>query len=120
MLAIEPQITLKSQIDAAQGPVILLNHFVVPHQEIEEFLRNWEADAAYFKRQPGYISAQMHRGLGDSELWVNYAVWESADDLARAVAGPEFKALIERHKHRGAPKLYQRAAIRNICVGTAV
>ena len=30
------------------------------------------------KRQPGYISAQLHHGIGKSSMWLNYAVFETA------------------------------------------
>ena len=29
------------------------------------------------KQQPGYISTQLHRAVGESCVFMNYAVWES-------------------------------------------
>lgn len=33
-------------------------------EDADEFLKAWEADATYFKSQPGLISAQLHKGIG--------------------------------------------------------
>lgn len=38
------------------GPVILINKFNVKPEEVDQLLRAWAADAAYFKSQPGFIS----------------------------------------------------------------
>lgn len=52
-------------------------------EETDQFLKAWTDDAAYFKRQPGFISAQLHRGIGGSGVFVNYAVWESGIHLKK-------------------------------------
>jgi hypothetical protein len=36
----------------------------VKPEDADEFLKAWEADATYFKSQPGLISAQLHKGIG--------------------------------------------------------
>jgi heme-degrading monooxygenase HmoA len=42
------------------------------------------------KRQPGYISAQLHRGIGASRVFLNYAIWESVADFKLAFHNPAF------------------------------
>ena len=66
------------------GPVILINKFNVKPEEVDQLLRAWAADAAYFKSQPGFISTQLHRGIAGSTVFVNYAVWESPELYKRA------------------------------------
>jgi Antibiotic biosynthesis monooxygenase len=62
----------------------------VKPEGVEHFLRAWAADAAYFKQQPGFISAQLHRGIGGSSVFVNYAVWESTELYKRAFNNSDF------------------------------
>ena len=44
-------------------------------EDIDEFLKAWEADAAHFKSQSGFISAQLHKGTGGSGTFINHAVF---------------------------------------------
>jgi len=46
------------------GPVILVNKFSVSPEEFEQFLKEWAAEAEKFKEQPGFISTQLHKGMG--------------------------------------------------------
>lgn len=43
------------------------------------------------KRQPGFIWAQLHRGIGNSTTFMNYAVWESVAAFKTAFENPEFR-----------------------------
>jgi hypothetical protein len=61
------------------GSVILINKFNVEPNKIERFLKDWGEDATNFKQQPGFISTQLHRGIGKSSVFINYAVWESME-----------------------------------------
>ena len=70
------------------GPVILTNKFNVKSEEAEEFLKTWTADASFFKRQPGFISAQLHRGIGESSVFLNYTAWESTYHFRQAINNP--------------------------------
>jgi quinol monooxygenase YgiN len=70
--------TVKDQMEnEVAGPVILINKFNVDSNEVEQFLKAWQEDAIKFKQQSGFISAQLHYGIGKSTVFVNYAVWES-------------------------------------------
>ena len=74
----DDKVKFKDQIEEKiMGSVILINKFNVKPNKIEEFLKDWEEDAARFKQQPGFISTQLHRGIGKSSVFINYAVWES-------------------------------------------
>ncbi|MGE5706542.1 MAG: antibiotic biosynthesis monooxygenase family protein [Nitrososphaerales archaeon] len=46
----------------------------VEPDKVEEFLKDWAEDAANFKQQPGFISTQLHKGIGKSSILINYAV----------------------------------------------
>ncbi|MEU5435038.1 antibiotic biosynthesis monooxygenase family protein [Streptomyces sp. NPDC020719] len=106
------------QLQERTGPVVLINTFTVPEGKAEEFLALWRRDAAYFTEQPGFISTQMHRGVGGSRVLVNVAVWESAAHLAAAHAGPGFRATGEGYPEgcTVSPHLYEKVAVDGICV----
>jgi quinol monooxygenase YgiN len=73
----DAKITLSNQMEENISNVILINKLTVKPEDVDQLLRAWAADAAYFKQQPGFISTQLHRGIGGSCVFINYAVWES-------------------------------------------
>ena len=74
----DEKVTLAKQLEENVSPVILINKFNLKPEEADQFMKAWADDAAYFKSQPGFISVQLHRGIGGSSMFVNYAVWESS------------------------------------------
>lgn len=98
---------------------ILLNVFSVDPKDAEAFKEAWQKDAEFFKRQPGYVSAQLHHGIGDSHMWFNYAVFENAAAFAATNIQPEFKPLRAGYPDSATarPHLFRRVAIPGICVG---
>ena len=109
--------TLAAQSEHESGPVVLINIFTVESEFAQEFLTIWAKDAALMKRQPGFVSCQMHKGIGDSRLFVNYAIWESVADFTRAVNRPEFRASTQRFPPTvtASPHLFQKIAVPGIC-----
>jgi Antibiotic biosynthesis monooxygenase len=72
IVEMDNNVTLRAQLEEDVGPVILLNKFTVKAEDIEEFLKVFSATAEMFKQQPGFISAQLHRGIGGSNRLFNY------------------------------------------------
>jgi len=105
--------------DTVGKTTILLNVFDVDPKDAEAFMAAWQKDAEFFKRQPGYISAQLHRGIGDSRMWFNYAVFENTAAFAATNDQPEFGPLrgIYPDSATAHPHLFRRVAIPGICVG---
>jgi heme-degrading monooxygenase HmoA len=114
----DPKVTVFEQMNADGGAVILINKFNVDPQEIDRFLDAWTADAAVMKRQPGFISAQLHRGIAGSSVFVNYAVWESTEHFKRAFGNPEFQSKLKDYPSSavGSPHLFRKVAVPGICV----
>jgi heme-degrading monooxygenase HmoA len=111
-------VTLAQQLQDPGGPVFLVNKFELNPEDVEAFLAAWADDAAYFRRQPGYISAQLHRGIAGSCVFLNVAVWESADHFRQAFTAPEFRAKLDHYPRAAvaSPHLFRRMAVSNICV----
>ena len=107
-------VTLAQHIEnAGDGPVILVNKFDVAPDDISQFLTSWAEDASYFKRQPGYISAQLHRGVAGSGVFLNVAVWESVEHFRRALQ--DFHTTAPENVV-AAPHLFRKVAISDVCV----
>lgn len=114
----DKQVTLFEQMEQPPGPVVLLNVFTVEPEEAEQLRAAWEADSAFMKRQPGFISAQFHRGTGGSSVFLNYAVWESAGHFGAAFSSPEFQSLLGGYPPStvASPHLLKKVAVPNVCV----
>ena len=122
MLQLRPldaEVPIFQQLQADQAPVILVNIFHVAVADIPALLAAWALDAAWMKRQPGYISTQLHQGIAGSTVFMNYAVWESVAQFRAAFNNPEFKQALEHYPSStvASPHLFTRLSISNACVG---
>lgn len=116
--ALEPRATIESQLGDTEGPVVLLNVFTLESKDSAAFLEAWSAESEFFKTQPGYISTQLHQGVGGSTMYVNYAVWESAGAFAAAFHKPEFKDTASRFPASvtALPHLVRKIDVPGYCV----
>jgi heme-degrading monooxygenase HmoA len=106
----DDRVRLVDQLPQEVGPVILINTFQVAPEDSDALLEAWAADAAYLKQQPGFISTQLHRGIGGSTVFVNHAVWESVQAFRDAFGDPRFQATFARYPDStvASPHLFQR------------
>jgi len=115
------EVTLKDQMEnEVAGPVVLINKFNVDSNEVEQFLEAWKEDASKFKDQSGFISAQLHKGIGKSTVFVNYAVWETLNHYKNAVdnvIGPDFQSQLSKYPKSlvVSPHLFKKVAVPGIC-----
>ena len=114
----DEQFTLRDQMAHDAGPVTLINTFTASPAEIGQLLQAWAADAALMKRQPGFISTQLHQGIGGSSVIVNVAVWESVEAFRNAFSQPEFQAALGAYPPStvASPHLFTKLAVPGICV----
>lgn len=122
MLQLKPldlNVPIFQQIRTNQAPVVLVNIFTVTAEEVPALLAAWAADAEWMKKQPGYISTQLHRGIAGSTVFLNYAVWESVAHFRSAFNHPEFKSALGNYPPSAvaSPHLFERLTIPNLCVG---
>lgn len=112
-------VTFFSQLDSVgTGPVVMLNVFTVDTQDITAMFETWQRDSTVMKRQPGFVSAQLHQGVDGSGVFANYAVWESASHLKAACADPEFQAAIATTPASAVarPHIFRKVAVPGVCV----
>jgi heme-degrading monooxygenase HmoA len=115
---LDPAFPIQRQLAADAAPVVLINVFTLDQADEETFLQVWQDDAAFMKRQPGFISTQLHRALGESPTYLNYAVWESTAHFRAAFTHPEFQAKITAYPSSAvaSPHLFQKVTVPGICV----
>ena len=77
--------------------VILINPFEVPKGKEDEALAFWEEVADYMRKQPGFISTQLHRAIVPWARFqlVNVTAWSSVAHFEAAINSEEFKNLTD-------------------------
>ena len=118
IVEMDENITLKAQLEEDVGSVILLNKFTVKSDDVDQFLKVFAATTEIFKQQPGFISAQLHRGIGNSTTFFNYVIWESAEHFKQAFDRPEFRSMMADLLPNVvmSPHLFKKVAVPGICV----
>jgi heme-degrading monooxygenase HmoA len=118
MHPMDPAFPIERQITIDVSPVVLVNLFTLDKEDEQTFLQVWQDDADFMKRQPGFISTQLHRAIGESPAYLNYAVWESTAHFRAAFMHPEFRAKASAYPSSAVatPHLFQKVAVPGICV----
>ena len=107
-----------AQLAESTGSVVLVNTFLVPGGAMDAVMGTWGADAAFMKAQPGFISAQLHRGIGTSRLLLNVSVWESVSALKAAFGHPQFKDKAKSYPDGLIvyPHVFEKLSVAGVCV----
>ncbi|UWU87636.1 antibiotic biosynthesis monooxygenase [Bradyrhizobium yuanmingense] len=115
---LDPDFPIERQLGIDTGPLVLVNLFTLDKADEQSFLQVWQDDAAFMKRQPGFISTQLHRAIGESPTYLNYAVWQTNADFRAAFTHPEFRSKISAYPASAvaSPHLFQKVAVSGICV----
>ena len=113
------QVGLADQLQANEdGSVVLVNVFTVDPGEEDALIAAWTHDAEFMRAQPGYISTQLHRAIGGSTTFLNYAIWESVESFRNAFSNPEFQQRIGQYPDSAvaSPHLFKKLAVPGCCV----
>ena len=118
LVEMDEQVSFTKQMDENAGPIILVNKFNVDHEDVDKFLEAFAATDKVLKKRPGYISAELHRGIGGSCVFLNYKVWESAGRFKQAVSSSEFLSNVADLPPSTimSPHLFKKVAVPGICV----
>lgn len=114
----DPTFPIDRQLAVDTSPVVLINFFTLDRADEKALLKAWAHDAEFMKRQPGFISTQLHRAIGESATYLNYAVWESTAVFRAAFTNPEFVARLSSYPPSAVatPHLFQKVAVPGICL----
>jgi len=115
---LDPAFPIERQLAADAAPVVLVNVFTLDRADEQAFLQAWQDDAHFMKRQLGFISTQLHRAIGESPTYLNYAVWESTAHIRAAFTHPDFREKLSTYPSSAvaAPHLFQKVGVPGICV----
>lgn len=115
---LDPAFPIERQVALEVSPVVLVNLFTLDKADEQAFLKAWQEDALFMKQQPGFISTQLHRAIGESPTYLNYAVWETTAQFRSAFTNPEFRAKLSLYPPSvvASPILLQKVAIPGVCV----
>lgn len=110
-------VPIDRQLQAAVAPVVLVNLFTVAEADIPALMAAWEKDATWMKRQPGFLSTQLHRAIGGSCMFMNYALWDSVDHFRAAFTHPDFVCAQAAYPSSAVaqPHLFSKVAVPNLC-----
>jgi heme-degrading monooxygenase HmoA len=117
MEPLDPQVPIMAQLGGDATPVVLVNMFSVDPKDADTLMTAWEHDANWMKQQPGYISTQLHRAVGPSAMFMNYAIWESIAHFRAAFSHPDFRSALAEYPDTAVaqPHLFERIAVPNLC-----
>ncbi|OAO03894.1 antibiotic biosynthesis monooxygenase family protein [Parasphingorhabdus sp.] len=108
---------IAKQLGVEAGPVVLVNIFTVDAEDQDALVAAWQDDALFMKKQPGYISTQLHKAVGASSMYFNYAIWESVSHFRSAFSDPEFQKALSHYPSSAvtAPHLFEKIAVGDCC-----
>ena len=112
-------VSLAQQMESSEeGPIVLINVFTIEPSDEEALVAAWKHDADFMKQQPGYVSTQMHKAIGGSPTFINYAIWESVESFRAAFMNPEFQSRIAQYPSSAvaAPHLFKKLAVPGHCI----
>ena len=119
LVELDKRVSLSQQMATKEGPVVLANVFSVAPEEADQLVEAWTVDANILKARPGFISTQLHRGIGGSSTFFNYAVWESVAAFRAAFSDPEFQKSFSRYPDSvvASPHLFRKVEVPGISSG---
>ncbi len=114
----DPALPIDRQLGLDVAPVVLVNLFILDKADEQVFLKAWGEDAQFMQRQPGFLSSQLHRAIGDGCAYLNYAIWETNAAFRAAFTSPQFQAKLSDYPSSvvASPLLFQKIAVPGICV----
>jgi heme-degrading monooxygenase HmoA len=114
---LDPACPIDQQLGSTADPVVLVNLFTVAEADIPALMSAWEKDALWMKQQPGFLSTQLHRAIGGSHMFMNYAVWESVESFRAAFTHSDFVSALAAYPSSAVaqPHLFAKVAVPNLC-----
>jgi heme-degrading monooxygenase HmoA len=114
---LDPAFPIEQQLHSTASPVVLVNLFTVAEADIPALMAAWEKGATWMKKQPGFLWTQLHRAIGGSCMFMNYALWDSVEDFRAAFTHPNFVSALAAYPSSAIaqPRLFTKVAVPNFC-----
>jgi|GEM_PF-4964084 len=92
---LDPQVEILSQLEGGQsGPVVFVALFHVPPVDADGLIAAWYGEVPYLRQRDGFISRELVRGRGGSDVFIDYAKWQSAAQYKAALLDPAHQSLL--------------------------
>lgn len=108
-----------SQLGQTSKPVTLVIQFNAPAKDEQRFLEAWRNHGLCMRKFAGYIGEQLHKGIGGSDVDINYSTWESVEQFAAAFGSQESQACVGAYPDDVmlAGQLLEKIAVEGVCKG---
>lgn len=113
LVEMDEKVTFFDQMkDDVDGVVIDIGRFSVSPEDVDQFLKTWASKAEIIKKQPGFLSLQLYRGIAGSCIFINYAIWESIEHLKEAFKNPDLQSKTSEYPAStvASPHLFKKVA----------
>jgi heme-degrading monooxygenase HmoA len=114
----DPHVSINTQVHSDHaGPAIMISIYIVETGQMDIFLQAWTTLARIMRKQRGNLGGQMHQAIGDANVYVNYASWESLEAFRGAFENPEFWEAHRRMPEAfiGRQLLVEKVAVPGLC-----
>jgi hypothetical protein len=116
---VAPNVTLLDQVRSKHsGPIVVVGTYTAPTEQMDDLFRCWTEVPQFMRHQPGRLYTQMHRGIGDANVLVNYAVCESLPAFRASFDNPRHHELDDQFPKDAVFRqvLVERIAIPGVCL----
>ncbi len=114
---LDPAFPVMRQTDIDASPSVMVKLLTMAPEDESAFLTAWTADSLFMKRQHGFISIQLHRAIGESPTYRNYAVFDCVAAWRDVFRTPERQEKLKAHPASvvARPHLFARVAVPDLC-----
>jgi quinol monooxygenase YgiN len=117
-IEMDEKVSLSNQLqqDVNGGVVLLITYTVNPEDE-DKFIKTWSSAAEISKKTSGVMSAQLHRGIAGSRVFMSTHVFESTEAIKQQYKNPDFPSKIAEYPASTVTSthVFKKIAIPGIC-----
>ena len=119
VIEMDENVSLSKQLqqDVSGGVVLIITYIVNPEDE-EQFVKTWSAAAEISKKTSGLISAQLHKGIAGSRVYMSYHIFESTAAIKEQYKNPSFPSKLSEYPAGivTSNHVFKKVAVPGICV----
>jgi quinol monooxygenase YgiN len=118
VIEMDEKVSLGKQLRQEAGDVVLFITFIVEPEDEDKFLKTWTLAAEISKKTSGVISAQLHKGIAGSRVWISTHVFESTEAIRQQYSNPDFPKKLSEYPDRivTSSHVFKKVAVPGICV----
>jgi quinol monooxygenase YgiN len=118
VIEMDEKVSLGKQLQQEAGDVVLIITFIVEPEDEDKFVKTWASAAEISKKTSGVISAQLHKGIAGSRVWISTHVFESTEAIRQQYSNPDFPKKLSEYPDRivTSSHVFKKVAVPGICV----